>query len=112
MESGATGTTNWPLIGRLRALPGLSAVVRVEPPLLAIALLSAVGYSLYSVWEHNHFLTDFDLAIADQAVWNYSNLSSPEITTINPPVNMLGDHFSRSDPPRPSTGSGPIPGCC
>jgi uncharacterized membrane protein len=94
VESGATGTTNWPLIGRLRALPGLSALVRVEPPLLAIALLSAVGYSLYSVWEHNHFLTDFDLAIADQAVWNYSNLSSPEITTINPPVNMLGDHFS------------------
>ena len=85
----------------------------MEPPLLALALLSAVGYSLYSVWEHNHFLTDFDLAIADQAVWNYSNLSSPEITTINPPVNMLGDHFSPIlISSRPSTGSGPIPGCC
>src|SRR6266508_3612969 len=39
-------------------------------------------------------MTDFDLAIADQAVWHYANFQSPEITTIVPPVSMLGDHFS------------------
>jgi uncharacterized membrane protein len=70
------------------------ALARTEPLLLAISAVFAIAYSLYAVWEHNHFLTDFDLAIADQAVWHYSNLSSPEITTISPPVNMLGDHFS------------------
>ena len=56
--------------------------------------LFALAYALYAVWEHNHFQTDFDLAIADQAVWHYAHFQTPEITTINPPVNMLGDHFS------------------
>jgi uncharacterized membrane protein len=70
------------------------ALVRTEPLLIAISAIFAVAYSLYAVWEHNHFMTDFDLAIVDQAVWHYSNFSSPEITTISPPVNMLGDHFS------------------
>ena len=65
-----------------------------EPLLYALVALAAVGYSLYAVWEHNHFLTDFDLAIADQAVWHYAHLSTPTITTITPPVSMLGDHLS------------------
>jgi uncharacterized membrane protein len=62
--------------------------------LLALTLVAAVAYSIYAIWEHNHFQTDFDLAIADQAVWHYAHFSSPEITTIVPPVSMLGDHFS------------------
>ena len=69
-------------------------MVRSEPLLFAMVPLAALGYALYSVWEHNHFLTDFDLAIFDQAVWNYSQFQTPTITTIDPPVNMLGDHFS------------------
>lgn len=59
-----------------------------------MSVLFAVAYSLYAVWEHDHFMTDFDLAITDQAVWHYAHFSSPQITTISPPVNMLGDHFS------------------
>jgi uncharacterized membrane protein len=69
-------------------------MVRTEPLLLTLTLVSALGYALYSIWEHNHFRTDYDLAIFDQAVWHYSHFSSPEITTIVPPVSMLGDHFS------------------
>ena len=65
-----------------------------EPLLYALVALAALGYSLYGVWEHNHFLTDFDLAIADQAIWHFSHLSTPIITTISPPVNMFGDHLS------------------
>jgi uncharacterized membrane protein len=79
---------------RTRLIDRAPALVRTEPLLFAITALFAVVYSVYAVWEHDHFLTDFDLAIADQAVWHYSHLSTPEITTISPPVNMLGDHFS------------------
>jgi uncharacterized membrane protein len=79
---------------RLGASRWVPALVRTEPLLFALAFVAAVAYSLYAIWEHNHFQTDFDLAIADQAVWHYAHFSSPEITTINPPVNMLGDHFS------------------
>jgi uncharacterized membrane protein len=94
VESRATNTGSWPLRRRIGAARLVPALVRTEPLLFALAALFALGYGLYGVWEHNHFLTDFDLAIADQAVWHYSHLQSPEITTISPPVNMLGDHFS------------------
>jgi uncharacterized membrane protein len=93
VESGAE-TTSWPWRERLRDIPRVPELVRSEPLLLAGVVASAVGYALYAIWEQNHFLTDFDLAIADQAVWHYSHLQAPEITTIAPPVNMLGDHFS------------------
>ncbi len=79
---------------RLRALPRAAGLVRTEPLLFVLAAASALGYAVYSIWEHDHFLTDYDLAIADQAVWHYSHFQSPEITTIVPPVSMLGDHFS------------------
>jgi uncharacterized membrane protein len=69
-------------------------LVRTEPLLFVLAALAGLGYATYSVWEHNHFMTDFDLAIFDQAVWHYANFQSPEITTIVPSVSMLGDHFS------------------
>jgi uncharacterized membrane protein len=72
----------------------LPELLRSEPLLFALVAFAAVNYSLYSVWEHNHFLTDFDLAIADQALWHYSNFSEPVITTLVSPTNMLGDHFS------------------
>lgn len=94
MESrsiGTAGPTTPNTVGARRWVP---ALVRTEPLLFALAVVAAIAYSLYAVWEHNHFQTDFDLAIADQAVWHYSHFTSPEITTINPPVNMLGDHFS------------------
>ncbi len=77
------------MLDRLPELP------RREPLLIVMAVFAAAGYSLYAIWEHNHFLTDFDLAIADQAVWNYSLFQEPTITSIPPEaVNMLGDHFS------------------
>ena len=72
----------------------MPAAVRREPLLFAMVPLAALGYSLYAIWEHNHFQTDFDLAIFDQAVWSYSTFQTPTITTIDPPINMLGDHFS------------------
>jgi uncharacterized membrane protein len=81
-------------MARLRAIPRVPVLARTEPLLLGMTALFALAYALYAIWEHNHFQTDFDLSIADQAVWHYAHLQTPEITTINPPVNMLGDHFS------------------
>ena len=72
----------------------MPTLVRTEPLLIGLTAPFALGYAVYAVWEHTHFLTDYDLAIADQAVWHYSHFSSPTITTIVPPVSMLGDHFS------------------
>jgi uncharacterized membrane protein len=94
VESHASRSVELPLRARARGAAWVPALVRTEPLLLALAALFAVAYALYAVWEHDHFMTDFDLAIADQAVWHYSHLTSPHITTISPPVNMLGDHFS------------------
>ena len=87
-------TLTQPAIRRPRLGARAPALVRTEPLLIALSALFAVVYAIYAVWEHDHFMTDFDLAIADQAVWHYSHLTSPEITTISPPVSMLGDHFS------------------
>jgi uncharacterized membrane protein len=70
------------------------ALVRTEPLLFGLTALFAFVYAIYAIWKHTHFLTDVDLAIADQALWHYSHLSDPTITTIVPPVSMLGDHFS------------------
>jgi uncharacterized membrane protein len=70
------------------------ALVRREPLLFALVGAMAVIYAVYAIWEHNHFQTDIDLAIADQAVWHYSRFEAPQITTIWPATWMLGDHFS------------------
>jgi uncharacterized membrane protein len=94
VDSRTTNTIGWPLTSRRRVTSWVPALARTEPLLLALSAAMAVGYAVYSLWEHNHFLTDFDLAIADQAVWHYSHLQTPEITSMSPPVNMLGDHFS------------------
>jgi uncharacterized membrane protein len=94
VESRATRTAGSPLALRLQDSLRVPALVRTEPLLLALTALFALVYAIYTVWEHQHFLTNFDLAIADQAVWHYAHLQSPQITTMNPPVNMLGDHFS------------------
>jgi uncharacterized membrane protein len=59
-----------------------------------MAALFALAYAVYSTWRQIHFMTDYDLAIADQAVWHYSHITSPTITTLVPPTSMLGDHFS------------------
>jgi uncharacterized membrane protein len=94
VESRTTETAGWQPTGWLRGTAAVPALVRAEPLLLALAAASTVGYALYAISEHIHFLTDYDLAIADQAVWHYSLFQTPEITTIPPTVNMLGDHFS------------------
>jgi uncharacterized membrane protein len=56
--------------------------------------LAALAYALYAVWEHDHFMTDYDLAVNDQTVWHYSHLQAPRITMLVPPLDALGDHFS------------------
>jgi uncharacterized membrane protein len=83
---------------RLR-LPGL---VRREPLLFLLAGFAALNYALYSVWEYNHFLSGYDLAAYDQAVWRYSNFELPTVTIgflapNEPPLNAWGDHFTPLD---------------
>jgi uncharacterized membrane protein len=82
--------------------PRLPGLVRSEPLLFVLAGFAALNYALYSVWEHNHFLTDGDLAAYDQAVWRYSNFELPIVTNgflapNTPPVNAWGDHFTPLD---------------
>jgi uncharacterized membrane protein len=72
----------------------LPRLLRSEPLLIAMVMLGGVGYALYGVWEHDHFLTDFDLSIADQTVWHYSNLEAPRVTMLVAPKDALGDHFA------------------
>jgi uncharacterized membrane protein len=51
-----------------------------------------VIYSLWSLWKHIHFGTEFDLGIFDQSTWLMSRFHLPD-GTINGPV-ILGEHFS------------------
>lgn len=53
-----------------------------------------MAYALYAIWEQNHFMTDLDLAVRDQAIWLYSHFQTPRITSLVPPTHVLGDHFS------------------
>jgi uncharacterized membrane protein len=94
VELRSNAAASWGLKHRLPGALRLPELVRQEPLLFALTGFALLAYALYSIWEHNHFLTDYDLAIADQAVWNFSRFQSPEITTTVPPVNVLGDHFS------------------
>lgn len=64
--------------------------------LLVIATCSifAVAYITLSVVKHNHFLSGYDLAIADQATWKYSQFKNP-ISTIQTyyDTSILNDHI-------------------
>ena len=61
--------------------------------LLALWLLMAVLYSIYSLLRHWHFQSNgCDLGIFDQAIWHYSRFEKPSCT-VNGYSNLLGDHF-------------------
>lgn len=70
----------------------LVAFARREPLLVALVILAATAYGVYSIWEHDHFQSEYDLGIFDQAVWLYSRFHSPFVTINH--VSVLGDHFS------------------
>lgn len=62
-------------------------------PALFICLLFFAAYSTLSVVRHNHFGSGYDLAIADQVVWEYSRFQAP-ITTVQSYSfsSLLTDH--------------------
>jgi uncharacterized membrane protein len=69
-----------------------AAWARAEAPVLVLTVLAAVVYSLWAIWKHVHFGTEFDLGIFDQSTWLMSRFHLPD-GTINGPT-VLGEHFS------------------
>src|SRR4051794_30107910 len=67
-------------------------LARSEAPILVLTLVAAVVYSLWAIWKHVHFGTEFDLGIFDQSTWLLSRFHMPD-GTINGPT-ILGEHFS------------------
>lgn len=66
---------------------------RVDPPLVATAVLFTVAYALYGLFRHWHFGSSaYDLGIFDQAVWHLSRFQAPA-STVSGFGNILGDHF-------------------
>jgi uncharacterized membrane protein len=49
-------------------------------PLLLIAAIFAVVYSVLGLFRHWHFGSGYDLAIFDQAVWHMSRFEAPAST--------------------------------
>lgn len=58
-----------------------------------ITIIFTVFYLTLSLVKHSHFLSGYDLAIADQIVWNYSQFQNP-ILTVHTYYDMtaLEDH--------------------
>jgi uncharacterized membrane protein len=72
------------------------ALARREPPLAAAVIAAAVLYTAFSFLNHGHYNSGTDLAIFDQAIWNYSRFEEPTSTFLSPwgYANILGDHFT------------------
>lgn len=72
------------------------ALARREPALIAACVAAAVLYAVFSFLNHYHYNSGTDLAIFDQAIWNYSRLQEPTSTFLSPfgYDNILGDHFT------------------
>ncbi len=67
--------------------------LREEKGLFAYWIFAVAAYSVLSLFRHWHFQSaDFDLGIADHAVWHYSRFEVPS-DTISHFNNLLGDHF-------------------
>lgn len=65
-----------------------------EKGLFIYWLCAVVVYSALSLFRHWHFQSaDFDLGIADHAIWHYSRFEMPS-DTISHFKNLLGDHFA------------------
>jgi uncharacterized membrane protein len=63
--------------------------------IILIVLISFILIFLYSAivtYKQNNFLTGYDLAIFDQAIWHLSKFEIPESSIRNVPV-VFGDHF-------------------
>jgi uncharacterized membrane protein len=62
--------------------------------LLSLVLVNTFLYSALSISQHRHFLSGYDVAIFNQAVWLYSRFSPPRVSVrSNRAENLLGDHF-------------------
>jgi len=69
-------------------------VMRRRMLLLILFLADTFLYSALSILRHRHFVSGWDLAVFDQAIWLYSRFYSPDVTVrFNRPENILGDHF-------------------
>lgn len=72
----------------------MRGALRSEPALLALVVLAAAGYAVFSLELWGDFgVFGFDLGIFDQTVWRYSNLEVPE-NSIRGVEHIWGDHFS------------------
>jgi uncharacterized membrane protein len=71
------------------------ALGRREPALIVACLAAAVLYTVFAFLNHGHYDSGTDLAIFDQAIWNYSRFEEPTSTFLSPfgYDNFLGDHF-------------------
>jgi uncharacterized membrane protein len=57
-----------------------------------VAVAFAAAYSIIAVVRHWHFVSSYDLAIYDQAVWHLSRFEAPA-SSIRGVSNLFGDHF-------------------
>jgi uncharacterized membrane protein len=73
----------------------LLVLARREPALVVACLAAAVLYTAFAFLNHFHYDSGTDLAIFDQAIWNYSRFEEPVSTFLSPfgYGNFLGDHF-------------------
>jgi len=68
-------------------------VIKKNKRAIFICLLFFAAYTTLALIKHAHYLSGYDLAIADQVVWKYSQLKAP-ITTIQSYTftSLLTDH--------------------
>ena len=74
----------------------LLALGRREPALTVALVAAAILYIGFSFLNHSHYNSGTDLAIFDQAIWNYSRFEAPTSTFLSPfgYGNILGDHLT------------------
>jgi uncharacterized membrane protein len=59
----------------------MKAKLQVFLPLF-ICSVFFISYSILSIVKHNHYLSGYDFAVNDQAIWKYSNFKNPISTVI------------------------------
>jgi hypothetical protein len=90
-----------------------SRLVGRDPALFGLTGVAAALFGVYAVVRHQRLLSGPDLAVFDQAVWNYSHFRIGPSTVFVVLPSLLGQHFHPLVAVlRRCTGSGRIRSCC
>jgi uncharacterized membrane protein len=76
----------------------IQAITKQRYPFL-ICTLFFIAYSVLAVVRHLHFLSGYDFAVVDQAIWKYSQFKAPISTNITYAFTpLLWDHVELTFP--------------